>query len=1211
MPMKLKVELDFDTAKRAANKASKDIAEGFKTAMESALANKAFLGQRLRANEAVILKFQKDLANKQIALEERERVRKEKADNQTAAKLHALRTKYLEDEAAVQAETDEDRKTALKDQFAETKRLRDLYEEIEQSSERFNDNTQGIVRGLLASAKTTEKLTKRMEAAAEAADDIQKTFDNLSVQNLGENLTDVADKFGDALKNGIDLESMSKDLGKGIGKALGQGMKALGGGGAGMMAAAGAVAGAVAGLGLLLAAFVAVDKKVKEFNKDIIKTHGALSLMRMGGGNLNRSLQVIKHTVSDLSANFGVSETDAKALFDTLDKGGITLDRLTHGARDAADQQRVLNQALRDMHSIANVLGVGLSDYANDLTNYVNDLASSTQTVNDSFAQIAKMASESAFGTRRFYSMVTQATTGQAALNVSLEQTGDLLLRMSKIMGAKKAVEALGAAAGDMGALSAQDRIKHVILGGARGRRRVGVEARQQASTLAGDVTRAGNEGMKNALTQALTSAGLTDKGISEAVNARDPTRLVNALGKLNQSQQTRLVAHLRDQGTDEANALARRLDQQVSLSRAAGGSLSATVNAMETFSAGGSIAYKLDEVENLLGGRLENLNATQRAAAENLTGMSGHQYDAMRDYSRALQGSFGILESHMGENVEANAELDKHLVKMYGATIRDGKIVSAHLDANGNVARETGEEITRANDLSQAYTRATGDDITKLREETTSIAYQTMDATTSVADILENKVAMYIQRLYEWADGWLGPLLARLLEGSEREAFEQKRATATVFEKEIEKLQKQNETERTQMARLSVTATSSTNSEERARANQELQQLQQRQTRRTQQIQGYREATQRVREGNTYDTRNVAVQYDDKQSQREEAQVRGPRGEGGAGAFAAGRSTSGQTIKRTMNFASHEEAQAYIRAHPEQKARIIGETQISAADALRRVQERMGMTAEERAGVAAPAAGAAPAAAPTTPTAPTPARPTPTAPTTTTAAPTATPTPARPAPTAPAAPATPAQQARDPGAVATQDAADEQRQRDDRDRRERQRTEQQRQRDAERLLKGKDLGDGLATSRLPDAIAEADAKMRLTEALFKEGKSEDDIARILRGENLSDTDRAGTESGNLVKSLGLRRSQVHQAQEDFIYQNRGGQSIVTPISSQDSVIGAKPGGALSNLAGRAGGAGNVNIHINGGDERRVFEVVKRAIQQAGITPNRVPAGGT
>lgn len=136
---------------------------------------------------------------------------------------------------------------------------------------------------------------------------------------------------------------------------------------------------------------------------------------------------------------------------------------------------------------------------------------------------------------------------------------------------------------------------------------------------------------------------------------------------------------------------------------------------------------------------------------------------------------------------------------------------------------------------------------------------------------------------------------------------------------------------------------------------------------------------------------------------------------------------------------------------------------------------------------------------------------------------------------------------------------------------------------------------------------------MRLTEALFKEGKSEADIARILSGENLSPTDRAGTESQNLVKALGLRRTQVQQAQaqNDFIYQNRGSQSIVTPISSQDSVIGAKPGGALSNLAGRAGGAGNVNIHINGGDERRVFEVVKRAIQQAGIAPTRVPAGGT
>jgi hypothetical protein len=188
---------------------------------------------------------------------------------------------------------------------------------------------------------------------------------------------------------------------------------------------------------------------------------------------------------------------------------------------------------------------------------------------------------------------------------------------------------------------------------------------------------------------------------------------------------------------------------------------------------------------------------------------------------------------------------------------------------------------------------------------------------------------------------------------------------------------------------------------------------------------------------------------------------------------------------------------------------------------------------------------------------------------------------------------------------------ADETRERAQRDRRERQHAERTQQRNSDRLIKGRELGDGLAQSRLPDAIAEADAKMRLTEALFKEGVASGDITRILEGRDISDTDRNRTESGNLVKALGLRRAQLQRSQEDFIYQSRGDRALITPISSQDSVVGAKPGGALSNLAGRAGGGGNVNIHINGGDERRVFDVVKRAIQQAGITPNRVPAGGT
>lgn len=155
------------------------------------------------------------------------------------------------------------------------------------------------------------------------------------------------------------------------------------------------------------------------------------------------------------------------------------------------------------------------------------------------------------------------------------------------------------------------------------------------------------------------------------------------------------------------------------------------------------------------------------------------------------------------------------------------------------------------------------------------------------------------------------------------------------------------------------------------------------------------------------------------------------------------------------------------------------------------------------------------------------------------------------------------------------------------------------------RLAQGKNLGDGLAASKLPDAIADADAKMRLTEALFKSGKNAAQVTQMLTG-NVTAEDGRNPEYGGILQARQLRGA------HDFVYQDNGGRSVITPIDREDQIMGMKSGGPIANaMGGGRGTGGNVNISINGGDERRVFEVVRRAIQQAGITPNRVPSGAT
>ena len=74
---------------------------------------------------------------------------------------------------------------------------------------------------------------------------------------------------------------------------------------------------------------------------------------------------------------------------------------------------------------------------------------------------------------------------------------------------------------------------------------------------------------------------------------------------------------------------------------------------------------------------------------------------------------------------------------------------------------------------------------------------------------------------------------------------------------------------------------------------------------------------------------------------------------------------------------------------------------------------------------------------------------------------------------------------------------------------------------------------------------------------------------------------------------------------DDFIYRGDGTRGTINPINKRDEFFGAKPGGAIDKAI-NGGGGGVVNIYISG-DEAKVYNVVKRVIQESGL---RAPAGG-
>jgi hypothetical protein len=1063
----------------------------------------------------------------------------------------------------------------LKKQKDELEEQKNLSEQIRDNFEDFEATHQRLAKDLVKDTKNYEKMARNIAVSAESAKEIRDAFNSLKdPSKLAEGMEGAAERMGEAFKDGIDVQALSRDLGKGLAKGISTATKAMSGGSGAIMAVGGAIAGVVAGLGILLAAFIAVDKKVKEFNKGIIRSHGALSLMRLGGGDLNKGLQVVKHTVMDLTGTLGLSEQEATDLLDTLDKGGLTFSRLTQGARNATQQQEMLTQSLRDINAIAGASGVSLSEYTDNLTNYVNDLAMSTQTVNDSFASIASMASESAFGTRRFYSMVVQATAGQASLNTRLEDTGDLLLRMSKILGAKKATEVVAGA--KLSDKSTADLTKMVIQSKGGMRRVIEQEARTSAGNLSrqayggGSGAAAGGEG--SAVARALKAAHLgTDiaRAMEQAGISGDSSQLINLIKDMNPQAQADAITAMTSSSDLGVQQTGQQLQQLVRNVRGMTGGIGAQTEAMANFGPRGSIMAVLAATRGTIGDLMNQdgeISEANLIALENVSGYSREQVQSMRAVLSANEATWRTMKSIQAQGRAQTAEEKIASARANGAIVDNGHIFQASVDSMGRLI--TGAELRNAQEMfsNQNTALAADGEATRTAQD---IAQDTMNATVSVADILENKIARVMQSLYELVEGPLIDALTWIMDkmgittGTKGQTLRERRDTSRAIDERIQEIQDAKKRTASNIARQrGIIQSETATPDQKVAARQEIQRLQQEAAGRQDdvRIQALTEARGRVRSGtNTYDTRRFEVRGAFFNTREEALAEEARRNRAGTlGSVGA----AGHAVREVQMTAEQTVARILQRA--------VGTAPAAGTAPARTVGQ----------GVLAP--GAAPGAGG--------------------AAPAATATPAPPTPQH-------AEAANAPTVEAVVEAHEDAQANNQRQRRE----TRQRHQESQALLKeltGRKLGDQLAISALPMAIAEADAKMRVLEGIYKAGGRVDNtvVEALMAGTATSAQTTLAGEGSNAAKAL--RYLNLTAGADDFVYRSSGGQSSLTPINREDQLVGMKPGGPIANATGRGTG-GNVNISINGGDERRVFEVVRRAIQQAGITPNRVPSGAT
>lgn len=1205
--IKLKADVDFRDMVAASKDASKRVQDLFEKAFSLKGARRE--AQRFQSEQTQRLKDLKDLQVSLDARVYRQRALADKRDN--AARIEAeeeiarLRRK-LADKLS-----DEERKKSQAELKAAEKR-RKLFES---TAEEFTDQLEesykqldSIVGEMSRVERTLGGTVRAQERSAEA---LRKLRDSVTGEmfkggeEFASRMEELFDSVGDKLTGSIDPAAIAKSVSAGVGKGLSRVGDATGNRGLGFLF--GGAGAAVTILGSLAGVLLDTDKRMKEFNRTSINTHGSLELAALGGGNLNQGLRVLNHTVTDLQGNFGVTEQEATALFDSLDRGGITLDSLTGRTRDAVDAQARLTEQIAATYRVASATGVGLGEYAQNLTEYVQDLGQSLTTVNDSFGTIADMANRSSFGTRRFYSMVVQATSGQASLNTHLEETGDLLLRMSKVLGAKKATELVGQHGNDLQNLSTQDRYRLMLTSGSgRVRQTLRDDASSQARNFARDATNSTHLGgalQEAGLTQELRGL-ITQAGGSNADPAATAA-LVKALGRMGAQQRDALVASL----TSRDEGLGRRLGQLTTVARGAErGGMGNMSDALSGMSAGGSIVTRLNSAMAVLGRPLNELTGIQRMAAEQITGLSEEQFEAMQKIAANAQGQYEILRRIQSQRGGAMSEEERaDLARRFGATINDrGQIVAARATPDGRRIESVGEAIRDSQHMITAAVERSGEAVATTRSEQTALMNDTYEATVSLQDIVENKMLYYVRGLYEDVGMPVLDAVYKLL-GVSKSDIDTKSLVRNQTRLQVGNAQK-NLSERSRSLSLKRTQLShTTDPEARQRLTQEIQTLEAGVTRSREDIDRYRaigteaEANVGVRgaQGNKYFVRR-GNETDDSQR---------------------------------LSFGTWQEAQNY-------SSQWGGEVQAEALN-WEELWRNASNNHRPTAGAPAPAAMAMALARPAAPPAATGAAATAQAP-----APAPAPAPRDVNPVATEATSS----AIAAGAAATATAVTT-------EGRETRTLAAELHNEAARrtqtmLTRETKLGNALARSDLPDAIAKAHLKLQFEQAAYAAGLDSAQVAAAsaeymgggtvnmdlqrkflasgdqdllsrmhlfgIRANQLgSVTDRRfGRSGGGPTASAGASEEEPDDVPEpvprqtrrmhDFVYQGGAGRPTITPIDREDQVVGMRPGGAVD----RARSPGNVTIHINGGDQRAVYQTVRRALDAAGFSPNRVNPGG-
>lgn len=531
-------------------------------------------------------------------------------------------------------------------------------------------------------------------------------FQNKSVRERIELTSKGLKDAWSALKSG-DAAGLGDLLGSGAsllaGGAARSGVAAAGAGSAGGAAAGAGAAGAAAGLGTAAAALAAVAiplaavagtlalvvkivmdavNQTKQFNKALLESAGAGDFMM---GNMNdgvndfvAGMSTARRAATDFVFNvkWGTVADDLFKIQTAANDAGLTFKEMAGDTTALVNGMTGLTGHMELALRYSKLLGVSSTEVAEQMGKWQTDLGLGLKSLEERFATITKLAMESGFGVKRFYTMVGQATTGVALYNVRIEEAARLLKLTGEVLGESEAADFIQTLQKGFSGDDYPTRLKRVMLTGMEDTKRiVSKSAVATGARLATDFS--------EPLQKAMQGIGMDDTEIGLALSGEG---MVEQLGKMGEKDQRKLLHELQSQGKSGQDA-ARQLQNVMDLANAAQkGTMDSMVGALDNLDMGGKLAMLLDS--QLMGNkRLSEMTELERHVFSQTQGLDTEMVEKLARMEQSLLADYEAAEDYHGTFSDYVQEFGYREEELAGAMSEQEYLAQASVEATRDLS--------------------------------------------------------------------------------------------------------------------------------------------------------------------------------------------------------------------------------------------------------------------------------------------------------------------------------------------------------------------------------------------------------------------------------------------------------------------------------------------------------------------------------------------